>query len=121
MKRTVYVIDDERAIASLMEALLLEENYEVLVSHSGEEALAELAEHPHQVDLFLLDVVLPGISGPDLAQELRKRSPDAAVMFTSGHGEGAKLALKRSNPGATFLAKPFDASDLTNAVESALA
>ncbi len=118
---TIYVIDDEKSIASLIEALLLEEGYEVYVSYSGEGALAELDAGSLEVDLFLVDVVLPKMSGPDLAQQLLTRAPDAAILFTSGHGEGAGAALRNSNPNATFLSKPFDAAELISAVTQALA
>lgn len=120
-KASIYVIDDEKPVASLIEALLLEEGYEVYVSYSGEDALAQLKAGSLTVDLFLVDVVLPDISGPDLAQELLELAPDAAVLFTSGYGEGAGAALRRSNPDATFLSKPFNPADLTQAVETALA
>lgn len=119
-KKVVYIVDDEKSVASLMETLLLEEGMEVFVSYNGEDALAEVAQHEHPVDLFLIDVVLPNISGPDLAQELRKHVPGSAILFTSGYGDGAGAALRQSDPEAKFLPKPFTADELLKAVANAL-
>lgn len=118
--KVVYIVDDEKSVASLMEAMLLEEGMDVFVSYTGEDALAEMDQHEHPIDLFLIDVVLPNISGPDLAQELRKQVPEAAILFTSGYGEGAGAALRQSDPSAHFLAKPFTVDELVGAVKTAL-
>lgn len=119
-KGTVYIVDDEKPVASLLESILLEAGYEVLVSYGSEEALEELRGFDGDIDLFIIDVVLPELSGPDLAQELETMFPDSAILFTSGYGQGAGAALRRSNPDASFLSKPFLVDDVHGAITEAL-
>lgn len=119
-KGTVYIVDDEKPIASLLESILLEAGYEVLVSYASEDALDELRDFDGEIDLFILDVVLPELSGPDLAQKLETMFPDSAILFTSGYGQGAGAALRRSNPEATFLSKPFVVDEVQAAITEAL-
>ena len=119
-KGTVYVVDDERPVASLLESLLLDAGYEVFVSYGSEEALEELRSFEGGIDLFIIDVVLPAISGPDLAQELEEMFPGSAILFTSGYGQGAGAALRRRNPDASFLAKPFVIDEVGAAVAEAI-
>ena len=120
-KGTIYVVDDEKPVASLLEAILLDAGYEVFVSYGSEEALEELRAFEGDIDLFILDVVLPDLSGPDLAQELGKMFPRSAILFTSGHGQGAGAALRRSNPDASFLSKPFAVDAVHAAAADAIA
>ena len=120
VKGTVYVVDDERPVASLLESILLEAGYEVFVSYGSEEALAELRTFDGDIDLFIIDVVLPGLSGPDLAQELEPLFPRSAILFTSGYGQGAGAALRRSNPEASFLPKPFVIAEVQSAAAAAI-
>lgn len=117
---TVYIVDDERPVASLLESILLNEGYEVFVSYGSEEALEELRSFDGDIDLFIIDVVLPELSGPDLAQELESMFPRSAILFTSGYGQGAGAALRRSNPDASFLSKPFLLDEVSTAVAEAL-
>jgi CheY-like chemotaxis protein len=83
-------------------------------------AVARAAEHPDPIDLVLTDVVMPGMSGPELASRLAPLRPDAPVVYMSGYT--ADVIARRSllPPGAWFLEKPFSEGDLLRKVREAL-
>jgi signal transduction histidine kinase len=104
--RTVLLAEDEPALRQLIDGFLRGEGYRVLVAADGREAL-ELFEREHgAVDLVVTDMVMPDVSGIDLARALDARSPGLVVLFMSGYAfDGA--AILTSRPGSAFLAKPF--------------
>jgi len=85
----VLLVEDERAVRAAIERRLRAEGYLVLSAANGREAL-ELAERdPGRIDVLLSDVVMPHLSGPELAQRFRERHPEALVVFMSGYSEEA--------------------------------
>ncbi len=88
----------------LLVTILTREGYAVRAAATAEEALE--MEGTQRVDLLLTDVILPGMSGPQLARAVRQRSPDTQVVFMSGY-TGALLS-EEDMAGAGFLQKPFD-------------
>lgn len=117
---TVLVIDDEEPILRLAEAALLHRGLRVLTALSGRQALEVAAAHDGAIDLLLVDVVMPDINGPELAEILRERYPEAKLIFTSGYGLGAGQALKKRHDDAVYLTKPFGIAQLTRQVEQVL-
>lgn len=112
---TLLVVDDEEGIRALAHAVLAADGYKVLLAANGEEALA-LATPEEAIDLFLIDIMLPGMNGPQLGEELRRRFPETPIVFTSGYGGAAAMALHRKEPTAPFLRKPFEPKDLSEIV-----
>ena len=82
--RTILVVDDERNILSSLGSALEREGYRVLRAETGEEALACVTTNV--VDLVMLDVLLPDISGLDVLARLRREFPRILVIMMSGHG-----------------------------------
>ncbi len=117
----ILLVDDEESILSLAEMTLEEEGFRVLKALSGQQALDFADQHRSEIGLFMIDIVMPGMSGPDLALRLSEMCPRTPVMFTSGYGEGAALALKRSGSGAFYLKKPFSPDELAEAAHRLLA
>ena len=83
----------------------------------GREGLAELEREAP--DLVVLDFIMPGLSGAEVARRIRAKRPDQPILFVSGYSETE--AVKRTAPDAPLLAKPFRADALHKAVRGALA
>ena len=94
--------------------------YQVLEAGSAEQALAVAAEHRGVIDVALTDIVMPGMSGRDLAPLLRARRPSLRILFMSGHTDDPRVERSAREHPASFLAKPFGPGDLLAAVRRAL-
>jgi CheY-like chemotaxis protein len=116
-RETILLVDDEAGIRGLVRRILLRERYNVLEASAGEEAMALVLQHPGPIHLLLTDVMMPGMSGPDLAQAVRGRLPGIKVVFMSGYSE--RPPAERV-PEALFLQKPFTLADLLLVVSQAL-
>ncbi|HWE23428.1 MAG TPA: response regulator transcription factor [Myxococcales bacterium] len=114
----VLVIEDDRAIALGVRLNLRREGHEVVLAHDGEAGLTE-AQKP-EIDLIILDVMLPGRNGYDLLKELRRREVRTPVLMLTAKGmEGDKiLGLKLG--ADDYLAKPFGLGELLARVEALL-
>jgi PAS domain S-box-containing protein len=108
---TILVVEDEEAVRQFVVRVLGGAGYRVLVAANGAEALKIAASDP-QLDLLFTDMVMPGMSGPDLALRFSSAHPGARTLFASGYSEEA-LDTEGPAEGATpYLAKPFTAEAL---------
>lgn len=101
----------------LVAAALTRAGFAVRTAGSAEEALDLEARNP--VDLLVTDVILPNLSGPELAQRIRTRSPHTRVLFMSGYTGNALTADDLCN-GSAFLPKPFGTTTLIARVHEVL-
>ena len=109
---TVLAVDDDPVILELLVELLTPLGYRVFSAASGEEALEMSASQQERIDLLLIDVVLPGINGQDLAKKLLINRPDANVLFMSGY-LCPSMAHSVSDPRfEAFIQKPFAPNSL---------
>jgi PAS domain S-box-containing protein len=105
---TVLVVEDQDAVAQVMRAALESRGYRVLESRHGLDAIATCDAFEGPIHLLLSDVVLPMISGPELAERVRATRPDIRVLYVSGYTEGIFSDQEASDgSGAGFLQKPF--------------
>jgi PAS domain S-box-containing protein len=111
---TVLLVEDEEVVRRLTAELLERQGYRVLATDGPDEAL-RVAE---PWDLLLTDVVMPSMTGPELAERLAAARPDAAVLFTSGYSGGA--VPDRGALGGDLLEKPFTVEELAVKVRAAL-
>jgi signal transduction histidine kinase/CheY-like chemotaxis protein len=111
---TVLVVDDEGTIRQLIQRILMAAGYRTLPAASGQEGLDQLAAAA--VDLVLLDLTMPGMSGAETLAQIRKRWPGLRVVLMSGYTEGVETSSHVS-----FLAKPFRPIQLLECVQQALA
>jgi len=116
-RRSILVIDDDPDVRGFMVATLEEQGYQVRQASAGEEGLAELAREPP--DLVILDFIMPGMSGAEVASRILADRPHQSILFVSGYSETD--AVKRTAPDAPLLSKPFRADALDKAVRAALA
>src|ERR1700744_3464637 len=88
---TILVVDDAEVLRPLLTEVLESYGYRVLLAASGPEALAVAEQAPGPIDLLLTDLVMPGMSGHELAGRLSERLPALKVLFTSGYPDDASL------------------------------
>ncbi len=117
---TVLLVEDEEAVRRLARMVLELTGYAVLEAADAAGALAACGRHAGPVQLVVMDVVLPGLSGPDLAARLRESRPGLQVLYTSGYAQ-EDLAARGVSAGAAVLTKPFLPFDLVRAVRRAMA
>ena len=117
---TILLAEDESGIRALVVKILRRERYRVLEAASGEEALAAAGAHTGRIDVLLSDVMLPGMSGRDLAAKLVAARPDLRVVYISGFTGDEALRTGAFPPGAAFLQKPFTLDSLMAKLREAL-
>jgi CheY-like chemotaxis protein len=113
---TILIVEDQAATARITRILLESWGYRVLEANSGAEALKMFENHRETIALLLTDVFMPEMSGPQLAEALRRRKPELRVVFMSGSCE-EDIEQQR---GATFLAKPFTPETLGRMIHAEL-
>jgi PAS domain S-box-containing protein len=112
---TVLVVEDNNALGRLAVRILGSHGYRVLLASTAQEAMAIAGSHDGPIDLVLTDVVMPGKSGPEVADAILKQRPAADVVFMSGYtSENHRLQ------GHVFVQKPFTAAQLLEAVRTSL-
>jgi len=115
--KSVLVIDDDPDVRGFIVETLEEQGYQVTQASDGRDGLAQLERG--KPDLVILDFIMPGLSGAEVADRILADVPDQPILFVSGYSETE--AVKRTAPEAMLLTKPFRADALHKAVRGALA
>lgn len=110
---TVLLVEDEAPVRAFASRALKLQGLNVLEASCAEEALTLLSDQSLAVDVFVTDVVMPGMDGPSWVRSALAQRPDTRVIFMSGYAEDIFCEGREPIPGAAFLAKPFSLSDLT--------
>ncbi len=92
----------------------------MLEADCAEAALELLVDPSLEVDIFVTDVVMPGLDGPSWVRQARESRPNVRVVFMSGYAEDAVSEDRARIPNSVFLPKPFSLSDLTETVQMQL-
>jgi PAS domain S-box-containing protein len=117
---TVLIVEDEEAVRKLAERILRSAGYEVLTAAGGGDALLLCERHGASIALLLTDVVMPQMSGRELAERLAKVTPGIRVLYMSGYDESAVANHGALDPGTPFITKPFSPAELTRKVRQVL-
>jgi PAS domain S-box-containing protein len=118
---TILVVEDETAVRELTVCILQQLGYVILTASSGAEALEIDQTHEGTIHLLLTDVVMPGMSGRQLANQLLERRPDTKVLFLSGYTENTVVHHGVLDAGVNFLPKPFSRETLAKKLREVLA
>ncbi len=113
-------MEDDPAVRAVTVRALRQAGYRVLVAAAGAEALQIAAREASQVDLLVTDVIMPGLDGRAVADELRRRRPGLRVLYVSGHAEEVIANRGVLEPGTEFLPKPFTEASLLARVRAVL-
>jgi PAS domain S-box-containing protein len=117
---TVLLVEDEPALRVLVDEILTRAGYRVLQGDQPDHALALAADHGGAIDLVLTDVIMPNMSGRQMADALRAARPRIRVLFMSGYTDDAISHHGILDPGTHFLEKPFTAAGLLRKVREVL-
>jgi two-component system cell cycle sensor histidine kinase/response regulator CckA len=120
-QHTVLLVEDEAPVRAFAARALRLRGFEVIEADCAERALDLLADDRLTVDLFVTDVVMPGMDGPTWVRAALRHRPGTKVIFVSGYSEVTLSDASAPIPGALFLPKPFSLSELTATVENHLA
>ncbi len=117
---TVLLVEDEAALRTMVRRVLESNGYRVLEARHGDDALQVVEQHVGPVHLLLTDVVMPGMSGRELAEHLTSQHRGLKVLFMSGYTDDAIVHHGVLHPGAAFLQKPFTPEGMVRRVREVL-
>jgi CheY-like chemotaxis protein len=117
---TILVVEDEPVLRELARMILKDYKYDVLEASTGHEALRVWEKHKGRIDLLLTDMVMPeGMTGRELADELRRQKPELKVIYTSGYSADV-MGHENATREIKFLQKPYPPLELAQAVRECL-
>lgn len=117
---TILLVEDEESVRNLAGRILRRYGYKVLTAEHADEASMLLDAYRDPIDLLLTDVVMPGRSGRELADEIQAARPDTRILFMSGYTDDAIVRYGVIGAGSAFLEKPFSAPFLARSVRQVL-
>ncbi|MGH7268172.1 MAG: GAF domain-containing protein, partial [Candidatus Rokuibacteriota bacterium] len=117
---TVLLVEDEGELRDLTGEILEALGYRILKAGDGKEALAVAARHAGRIELLLTDVVMPQMSGRELASRLAESQPDVRILYMSGYTDEAISHHGVLDPGTALLQKPFSAEALARKIREVL-
>lgn len=112
---TILVVEDDKAVRTLVQNVLSKRGYKVIEASGGDEAMQVALSHDGPIHLLLSDVMMPEMHGPDVANRLKPFRPQMKVMFMSGYVRPGGL-----DPTAEFMSKPFQPDTLVRRVRDVL-
>jgi two-component system, cell cycle sensor histidine kinase and response regulator CckA len=117
---TILVLEDENALRGLIRQVLSRAGHTVLDTGDPEEAIQLCQRHPGDIALFITDMVLPKLSGPQVAERVLQLRPGVRIIYTSGYPGKASIPNRLRQYGTTFFEKPFTPDTLVRKVRAVL-
>ena len=121
LQETILIVDDEAPVLNLCKLILTRGGYRVLEARGGEEALRVARGEPGRINLALLDVVMPGMNGFELAKHLRNLQPAPEVLLMSGYSVNEVRNIAGGEYPYRVIWKPFRADSLLRMIQTVLA
>ena len=119
-RETVLLVEDEEGVRRLLTQVLRKRGYQVIEACNAEEALSIFADRMDGIHLVLTDMVMPGLSGRELAVRLREIGPKLRIVFMSGYTDDVLMRTGALSPGMSFLQKPLRPDVLAACIREAL-
>lgn len=117
-RATILVVDDDDGVRRISRRMLERSGYHVLEAATGPEALDVAASHEGPIDLMVVDVLMPGMTGNQASHHLRDLRPGVPILCISGHPENEVVRYGIAGHGTAFLQKPFTFEQLAGAVQA---
>ena len=117
---TILLAEDEESLRAVTAVFLTRMGYNVLTAVNGTHAIQLMLQHPTAVNLLLTDVIMPGMSGPEMVMELRLKYPLLKVLYMSGYAEDTIVHHGVLDENVEFVNKPFTFTQLTQKIRSVL-
>ena len=117
---TVLLSEDEQDVREIAREFLESGGYTVLEAKNGKEAIALATKHGGDIDLLVTDMVMPGMTGQELAVRLQRDYPGLAVVFMSGYSEHAATEMANADPSVRLMTKPFSRAAMLRTVRETL-
>lgn len=117
---TLLLVEDEQQVRTILSEILETQGYNVLSAANGEEALKLAADQDRRIHLLFTDVVMPQISGRELAERLIKMRPQIKVLYMSGYTDDAIVRHGLQEELLNFIQKPFDLACVVRKVREVL-
>jgi signal transduction histidine kinase len=112
----ILLVDDERAVLSALASALRTAGHDTLVADCGASALGQIQELDRPLDLLVTDIVMPGMDGFELADQVRRAQPELPVLFITGHGRDVLASRDLDGTQVEILQKPFRMGELLSRV-----
>ncbi|HEX8818192.1 MAG TPA: PAS domain S-box protein [Terriglobales bacterium] len=119
-KETILMVEDDPALRELTKNCLLSKGYTVVAAENGQTAIEASQKHAGVIHMLLTDVIMPKMSGPELAQTLTRARPEMKVLFMSGYTDDLIAHHGMLDSGTMLIEKPFDINSLLTKVRQAL-
>ena len=113
-KKKALVIDDEEALRDIVTEVLAMVDMESITASSGVEAIKMVTEHSNQIDIMIIDMYMPDLTGEETYEKLKEFYPNCPVLYISGLDRSEDY--KSSDPNVQFLKKPFAVKDLQDTI-----
>jgi PAS domain S-box-containing protein len=117
---TVLLTEDEQDVREIAREFLESGGYKVIEAKNGKEAIDIAAEHRDKIDLLVTDMVMPGMTGQELAVQIQREHPGVSVVFMSGYSEHAATEMANADPSVRLMTKPFSRGAMLRTVREIL-
>lgn len=115
---TILVVDDEDMILTIGTEMIGRMGYKTLSTSSGDEAISRYRENPDGIDLVILDLIMPGVSGSETFEMLREMDPDVKVLLASGYSMDSQAMVLMDQGCNGFIQKPYNLEDLSLKIDA---
>ena len=119
-KENVLIVEDEGEVREMVKALLEEFKYTVVEARDGEEAVRKYAGAGDDIDLIVMDIVMPRKNGMEACNEIKKINPAVKILFTSGYDADIVRVKGVFGPGMDFISKPASPAEFLKKIREVL-
>ncbi len=119
-KETILLIEDEDMVRRIVKRAILDHGYRILETRDGEEAITISQQHFGKIDLMITDVILPKMSGRELADQLALTRPEMSILYMSGYTDNAIVHHGMLDQGIHFIQKPFSTDEFLKKIRKIL-